>query len=75
MNLETLTDRDVALTVACPVARCRAPVGVECRNVNTGRALVQQSAHVARLQLAGIEPGRAWLIGVSRETSSGRKAT
>lgn len=72
MNLSVLADRDVALTVQCPVKRCRAPVGTGCKSLATGRPLDDhQAAHVARLTLAGIAPGEAWLRAapVPRETS------
>ncbi len=72
MNLSTLADRDIALTVQCPVTRCRAPVGVECKSLATGRPLDRQAAHAGRLVLAGIAPGEAWLRAcpVPRETST-----
>lgn len=78
MNLSVLADRDVALTVACPVERCRAPVGTECKSLATGRPLVHQAAHAARLMAAGMPPGEAWMRAaprpVSRETPDARKA-
>ncbi len=79
MNLSTLADRDLAVTVQCPVKRCRAPVGVDCRSLATGGRLDSIGAHPARLIAAGIAPGEAWMRArparVSRETSDARKAT
>ncbi len=70
MNLSVLADRDRALKVPCPVRRCGAQPGQECRSLATGRPLDKQAAHYPRLTLAGVQPGRTWLgPDVSRETT------
>lgn len=69
ISLRTLADRDRALQVPCPVRRCGARIGDECRSLATGLPLEQQAAHYPRLTLAGVQPGREWLgPDVPRET-------
>ncbi len=52
MNLDDQADQDAALTIACPITRCHAPIGDFCRN--TGEPLDRLPAHDARLKAAGV---------------------
>jgi hypothetical protein len=54
-DLDVDDARRRALTVVCPVLRCRARVGQPCVNLDTGEPLGRAPAHVQRVAAAGVE--------------------
>lgn len=52
MNLDQVSDRDRALTVACPY--CLAQPGEPCVRKGTDELLVGPPAHTCRIDAAGV---------------------